>query len=70
MFVGIILPRDLKPDLETEFSEVLLHYAIIRDSKIVENMSFEEKKNTSKKISEFLVKSKYFIYFKWKKAFL
>lgn len=59
MFVGIILPRDLDERLEREFVDVLKHYAIVKDSEIVEKMSSEEKKRTSEKISDFLIQSNF-----------
>lgn len=57
MFVGIILPRDLDPKLEEEFIYVLNQFSVVKCSEIVHGMSAEQRKRTSERMAQFLVKS-------------
>lgn len=61
MFVGIILPRDLEERLEKEFLHVLNQFAVVKFSEIVDKMSAEQRKRTSERMADFLIKS--FFYF-------
>ncbi|CAD5206786.1 unnamed protein product [Bursaphelenchus okinawaensis] len=55
--VGIILPRDIDLNLETDFVKVLRLYATVRESDVVSEMTKEKRERTSEKIADFLHKS-------------
>jgi hypothetical protein len=57
MCVGIMLPRDLDPQLERDFVFVLGQFATVEASGIVSEMNQEQRQRTSEKISHFLIKS-------------
>jgi len=57
MVVGIILPREINPQLEKEFVDVLKQFSVMKSSEIVEQMSTEQTQRTSERISQFLIKS-------------
>lgn len=50
MFVGIILPRGMDKQLETEFVYALKKFAELRTSDIVERMSDEQRQRTRLKV--------------------
>ncbi|CAK5085262.1 unnamed protein product [Meloidogyne enterolobii] len=55
MFVGIILPRDIAPQLEKEFVYALNQFSTIKESQVISNMSQEQKQRTSERIAKFLI---------------
>lgn len=57
MCIGIILPRNIDPQLEKDFIKVLRQYATVETSEIVSQMNAEERQRTSDRISQFLIKS-------------
>jgi len=57
MCIGIMLPRNIDPQLEKDFVFVLRQFATVEASGVVSQMKPEERERTSEKISNFLVKS-------------
>ncbi|CAK5049943.1 unnamed protein product [Meloidogyne enterolobii] len=55
MFVGIILPRNISPQLEKEFVFALNQFSTIKESQVISNMSQEQKQRTSERIAKFLI---------------
>jgi hypothetical protein len=57
MCIGIMLPRNIDPQLEKDFVSVLRQFATVETSGIVSQMKPEERQRTSEKISHFLITS-------------
>uniref|UniRef100_A0AC34F859 Senescence domain-containing protein n=1 Tax=Panagrolaimus sp. ES5 TaxID=591445 RepID=A0AC34F859_9BILA len=57
MCIGIMLPRDLDPQLEKDFIFVLRKFATVETSGVLAEMNQQERQRTSEKISHFLIKS-------------
>ncbi|KAL7071838.1 hypothetical protein ACQ4LE_008836 [Meloidogyne hapla] len=55
MFVGIILPRDISPQLEKEFVYALNQFSTIKESQLISKMSKEQKQRTSERIAKLLI---------------
>ncbi|KAL3103726.1 hypothetical protein niasHS_001328 [Heterodera schachtii] len=68
MFVGIILPRELAPGLESEFVYALKQFAVLNSSDIVDRMSEEQRERTSERIAQFLIRTGQYIAFNTQNA--